>query len=271
MNIRIFTLFILFSVSFSFMNMGPHFNPFNEAEYDQDALDQYQGQIIRKKIYLPERDKIYRDENGKFFYMEVARKRPRRQPRSGGSGGFSIKSLALNDDQKEVINQQILQVSSLITTNAKPQDQIILFGGGGYWHASKYVYFGGQGTGGQMVIGKGSDRVKFSIGYGGIDFMVFVPIGDGNLTFFIGSLLGAGGLELESQAMNKYQQAFWIAAPSFGTQINFTRHFAMRLKAAYLYSEPIDSSTEGSLANVDFELLALRNYNYSITFEWGFF
>lgn len=265
-----FAMFLtLFGCSFSFFDfhMSPEYETPYYASDDNTPPSPQTDDMGKIKIYLPAQEKIFKDEHGPYFYIMA--KHPR--IKTGGSGGFMIRSMGLNSVQTDALNAQWLQDNPGSTVTAK--DSVVLWGGGGYWHASGNFYFGGAGSGGIVTMGSGSNRLKFSLGYGGIDFLILVPIGSEDFNFFMGSLIGAGGLEMESKTTNKYRKSFWIVEPKAGVQINFAKFFAMRLMASYLYSQDIDSQIEGTLAtSVNFDNdLSLRNMMYSIVFEWGTF
>ncbi|OGI08340.1 MAG: hypothetical protein A2Y40_09230 [Candidatus Margulisbacteria bacterium GWF2_35_9] len=234
-------------------------NPYEDAYYSEDGTSQ-------KKIYLPPKDRIYRDENGEYFYGPL--KVNDQKQESGGSGGFLVKYFQLNSNQLEAIDAQ-LALDSISSTAKK---NMIQWGGGGYWHAGPNFYFGGSGAGGMVSSGTGSNRLKYMMGYGGIDFYILIPIGSPNFNLIAGSLIGVGGISMESKTINTYNKSFWVIEPKAGLQIIFSKSFAMRILASYMYSEDMDSEVKGTLANVDFDTkMALRNYCLSVVFDWGRF
>ncbi len=247
---------------FDFNYAGQNFEP-NEDEGNLEPNYPHQG--TGQKIYLPPAEKIYKDEHGQYFYFGAKRKRLD----MGGSGGFFIESLGLNSSQKNDLLAQIA-FSGGITGNMA--ESFPLFGGGGYWHANKNFYLGCRGAGGVMTVGTGSNRLKYSIGYGGMDFLVLIPFGGEDFNVVLGCLVGAGGLEMDSKGTAKYRKTFWLLEPKAGLQINVTKFFAIRALASYLYSQDINSEVEGALANVGFdEDMSLRNYTLGLSFEWGLF
>jgi hypothetical protein len=274
------TTSFLLSSAFAFFDFyAPPMIGMNHYE-DDDGYggdpEQYMQEPMERKVYLPSKDKIYRDQNGRYIMVEnipprqnkKGNYRRRKHRNDGGGGGLHLGYMPLSTTQFAALNTQAAADSVELFTNKN----MVFIGGGGYWHASKNLYIGGAGKGGFLSTGKGSDRASLGIGYGGVDFNILIPIGIPEFNVVAGALFGAGGLSFESKT-NTYSKAFWVLEPKAGVQINFSKHFAMRGLVTLFMTQDIEVETTGTLdSSIDFDSdLTFNNLTATIQFEWGLF